>query len=236
MKIFLTIILILSVYAQASDKIKLDVNFESLCPGCGQFITTNLAPALDKGLLDMVEVTLVPFGNASETKQGDKWAFTCQHGQEECDGNAVENCVLKHVTDAMTKLKANVCIEQIANIQGKGFPAAIDTCSKQYKFDAAAVTACSQGDEGNALTHAAAQATPSDHQYVPWVVVDGVHPGQTDENSILDDVFAWACNNYKGSNKPTACPTQVSRKIQFCMKNTVSNQIKSLFSKITAEE
>ena len=232
MKLFIAILL-LSAVAQASDKIQVDLCYESLCPGCGQFITTNLGPSLDKGLLDMVDFTFVPFGNAEESKQGDQWVFTCQHGAEECSGNTLTNCVMDQISDSMTKTKAVICIEQIANVNGQGFATALRQCSAQYKFDSSAVTTCMGNAHGNALQHAAAIRTPSDHQYVPWVVVNGSHPASDDD--ILDDIFSWACKNYTGSNKPAGCATKLSIKQKLCMNKSVENQIRSLSSQITAE-
>jgi len=156
----------------------------------------------------MVDLSFVPFGNAEETQVGNKWSFTCQHGETECQGNILDNCILAHSSDKKTALQAVVCIEQIANVNGKGFDAALTQCASTYGFSVDDVTTCQNGDEGNALQHSAAVATPGDHEYVPWLVVDGAHPGTTEEDSIFDDVFAWACKNYTGANKPAACTTE----------------------------
>merc|ERR1711920_317515 len=101
----------------------------------------------------------------------------------------MQNCILQHTQDKKAALQAIVCVEQIANVQGQGFDAALTQCSSQYGFSAADVTTCQNGDEGNALEHAAALATPSDHQYVPWLIVDGAHPDENTENQMFNDVF-----------------------------------------------
>jgi interferon gamma-inducible protein 30 len=207
----------------SAPKIKIDLMFESLCPGCGQVITTSFGPALEKaGFTDMVDLTLVPYGNASESKQGDNYAFVCQHGATECYGNAIDVCILKHVTDSLQANKAVICIEQVANVNGKGFAAALSQCSATYKFSVDDVEACAKGDEGNALVHAAALATPSNHKYVPWPVVNGAHPEEDDENAIFDDVFSWACNTFTG-NKPAGCSSTVVRSTH--VKKTMNKSI-----------
>merc|ERR1712110_559075 len=153
-------------------------------------------------------------GNASEKQSGNKWEFTCQHGATECYGNALDTCIQSHVKDNATSLQAVACIETIANVQGHSFETALTQCAEQYKFDASAVDTCAKGDEGNALQHQAALATPDDHQYVPWLVVDGKHPGTSDENDILDNVFSWACKHYNGSDKPFACSAPPARLLE----------------------
>merc|ERR1711976_612224 len=223
MKFFLAVLLLTSA-VYTSDKISIQLSFESLCPGCGQVITTSFGPAIEKGLLDMVDFDLVPYGNASESQVGDKYSFQCQHGEEECQGNILDNCIMAHAKDAKTGFLSVVCIEEYANVQGQGFDSALKTCSSKYNFSAADVTTCQKGDEGNKLEHAAAQRTPSDHSYVPWLVVDGSHPGENDENAIFDDVFTWACNKYTGSNKPAGC-TKTQKRIVVKSMNTVANRV-----------
>ena len=228
MKSFIIALLVLSTYTQASDKIQITICFESLCPGCGQSIVQSFKPALSKGLLEMADVTYVPYGNADETKDGDKWKFECQHGSTECYGNALDSCILSHAKDNATALNAVTCIEEVANVAGKGFAKALKQCGETFSFDVEAVETCANGDEGNALQHQAAAATP-DHDYVPWLIVDGQHPQENDEDQILDDVFTWACSNYKGDNKPAACTGKFLQKANkaiafegFCMNSVVS--------------
>ena len=33
------------------------------------------------------------YGNASEKPREELWDFTCQHGENECDGNMYETCI-----------------------------------------------------------------------------------------------------------------------------------------------
>lgn len=57
-----------------------------------------------------------------------------------------------------------------------------------------------QGDEGYRLHLAAAEETDGlkpAHNYVPWITTNKKH-SVTDENLILEDLVAWACNNYDG--------------------------------------
>lgn len=72
--------------------------FESLCPDSRAFILTQLFPTFNK-LQDanppIMTVNLVPFGNANisfvpKTKRHPTVNFTCQHGDQECEGNLIQ--------------------------------------------------------------------------------------------------------------------------------------------------
>ncbi|KAJ8308009.1 hypothetical protein KUTeg_012883 [Tegillarca granosa] len=77
--------------------------FESLCPDCKRFISGQLWRAWNL-VPSIMKLTLVPFGNARESKGIGKWKFTCQHGKEECVGNVIEcSQHFKVDYDAITK-------------------------------------------------------------------------------------------------------------------------------------
>ena len=46
------------------------------------------------------------------------------------------------------------------------------------------------------------------HLYLPWIMVDGTHIGDQ-ENEIKDDIVKWACKNYKGDVKLDECKIYV---------------------------
>ena len=64
--------------------------YETLCPDCRQFMTTELYKAY-QSVLDIVNITVVPYGNARETydSTNQTYQFVCQHGPEECLGNLI---------------------------------------------------------------------------------------------------------------------------------------------------
>jgi hypothetical protein len=75
----------LSSDKEVADKIKIDLYYESQCPGCKQMITTSFAEAMKAdGFLDMAEINFWPYGNARETKTYTGWSYKCQHGVAEC--------------------------------------------------------------------------------------------------------------------------------------------------------
>jgi len=63
-----------------------------MCPGCSIVISTQVKKAISQpGFFDMVDLTLLPYGNA--VKEGSE--VKCQHGPVECLGNKLEACGLK---------------------------------------------------------------------------------------------------------------------------------------------
>ncbi|KAK3801940.1 hypothetical protein RRG08_063896 [Elysia crispata] len=69
----------------AAKPVNMTVYYESLCPGCNFYIHNTLSPLWPKIKdLNLMTVTLLPFGNADEKKIGFQWEFHCQHGANEC--------------------------------------------------------------------------------------------------------------------------------------------------------
>lgn len=61
--------------AGESDKVKLNLYYESLCPYCHKFITNDLVKFFKSDLHRIADLKLVPFGNA---KVSDNLTVTCQ--------------------------------------------------------------------------------------------------------------------------------------------------------------
>ncbi|XP_042589336.1 gamma-interferon-inducible lysosomal thiol reductase-like isoform X2 [Cyprinus carpio] len=67
--------------------VEITLYYESLCPGCRALLTEQLFPTWIL-LKDIMNVNLVPFGNAKELPEDN--IFSCQHGEPECYINIVE--------------------------------------------------------------------------------------------------------------------------------------------------
>ncbi|CAL9224982.1 unnamed protein product [Arabidopsis halleri] len=79
-----------NLVAGESGKVKLNLYYESLCPGCQEFIVDDLEyiNIFDYDLYTITHLKLVPFGNA---KLSDNLTVTCQ----ECKLNAFEACAIR---------------------------------------------------------------------------------------------------------------------------------------------
>ncbi|XP_063075217.1 gamma-interferon-inducible lysosomal thiol reductase [Engraulis encrasicolus] len=184
-----------------SDSVEVALYFESLCPGCRQFLTTQLFPTWVM-LNDIMKVQLVPYGNAEESFDGKQYHFTCQHGETECLGNMIETCILNSV-DQGTAFLVIFCMEASSDVVKAG-----QTCLELYspssKWDN--IMTCVKGDQGNKLMHQNAVITKAlkpPHKYVPWITINGEHTDDL-QDKAMGSLFNLVCSLYKGE-KPQAC-------------------------------
>ena len=54
------------------------------------------------------------------------------------------------------------------------------------------------------MLHEAAQKTPTEHQYVPWLVINEAHNAD-EESSALENLIGFICQKYDGTEKIEAC-------------------------------
>lgn len=184
--------------------------FESLCPGCRQFINTQAYPAYQKlantGILDL---KFVPYGNAQEYPYGSTYTYRCQHGPTECEGNKVEACAIHQYPSQAQYVPFIHCVEyygfSVTNAQ---------YCAGQEKLDWTTIYACATGTEGTALMHEMATQTGAlnpRHQYVPWITVNGAHTDAV-QTAIMNNMVQYVCSVYQGT-KPAACSQQHDNKV-----------------------
>ncbi|XP_053145404.1 gamma-interferon-inducible lysosomal thiol reductase [Hemicordylus capensis] len=176
--------------------VSVSLYYESLCPACRGFLVFQLFPTWLM-LYNIMNVSLVPYGNAQETPAAaGKWKFTCQHGEEECLGNMMEACLIHLVEGAAFPII--FCMES-----GDSITQNMPNCLKVYApdFPLANVTSCVKGDLGNQLMHRNAQLTKAlvpQHQYVPWIVINGQHTDAL-QAQAQDALLPLVCSLYKAS-------------------------------------
>ncbi|KAJ3682860.1 hypothetical protein LUZ60_013087 [Juncus effusus] len=74
--LFSTLLLLSSSSMATDSKVPLALYYESLCPYCANFIVNDLAKIFHNGLISIVDLDLVPYGNARVSSNG---TITCQN-------------------------------------------------------------------------------------------------------------------------------------------------------------
>lgn len=179
-----------------AGKVTLSLYYETLCPYCSNFMVNYLPKIFDNGLLSIVDLELVPYGNA---RIGTNNTISCQHGQYECLLNTVEGCAIDAWPDVQVHFKFIYCVEQLV-FEHKYTE--WESCFPKTGLESQAIVDCYNSGYGQKLQLQYAAQTAAlqpPHTYVPWVVVDG--------QPLYDDYTnfeAYICKAYDGT-LPNAC-------------------------------
>ncbi|XVE58982.1 hypothetical protein DITRI_Ditri05aG0007400 [Diplodiscus trichospermus] len=205
LSIFCCLFFLLSPFSSASninlpsdsDKVSLALYYESLCPYSANFIVNYLAKLFEDDLISIVDLRLVPWGNA-KLKGND--TFSCQHGPGECLLNTVEACAIHAWPQLNDHFPFIYCVEALV-FEGKYLE--WESCFEKLRLDSKPITDCYGSGLGQKLElqyAAETNALEPPHTYVPWVVVDDQPLYEDYENFI-----SYVCNAYKGAAVPKAC-------------------------------
>lgn len=206
-----------SCWPTEAPRVSLALYFESLCPDCQLFIRKQLYPTYLK-VGEILNLTLVPYGNAEERRSGDKWVFECQHGPKECQGNLIETCAIALLKNISVSFPFIHCFEENTEKSEDPQPAEIaEKCAKSLGIDYPPIETCVSGPQGNSLEHQMAVKTNAlkpQHEYVPWVTLNGKHTEKL-QREAENNLLKLVCKYYTGP-KPSACEQQ---QIGRCYKN-----------------
>ncbi|XP_039013164.1 gamma-interferon-responsive lysosomal thiol protein-like [Hibiscus syriacus] len=179
-------------------KASLSLYYEALCPYCRSFIVSRLVKVFNTDLLNIINLRLVPWGNAEYVKTNK--TIICQHGEDECYLNTIHACAINIWPDPRKHFNFIYCVE---NQGPDGTDAVWKTCSSTLGMDQKLIKNCYDSGYGRKLLLRYATETDDlhpKHSYVPWVTVNNQPLYDQYENFI-----AYVCNAYKDKSWVKAC-------------------------------
>ncbi|PIA45821.1 hypothetical protein AQUCO_01600215v1 [Aquilegia coerulea] len=195
--------------ATSDEKVKLGLYYETLCPGCSTFMTDDLVKIFKNGLINIIDLHFVPYGNAKLGGK-DNTTIYCQHFDPECKLNTVHACAIYAWPNVNKHFKFLHCIEDLVVKNNYTMPE-WKSCFGKTGFDPTPVMDCYNGPKGLELILKYANETNSlvpPHEFVPWVVVNKLPLG---ENFV--EFMTYVCEAYKGSTRPEACKHQLNHQV-----------------------
>lgn len=194
----------------AVKPVKVKILDEALCSGCKMFVDEQLSPVYETLGATVIDLQVIPFGNAEyipDEQDASKMNLACQHGAAECDANSYEQCVsLLLYPYPQRYLPFIHCLydELPMGYSDELFDRSIFAeCARHSALDWNAISECHDNDlQSSALQQIAFALTPSYHEYVPWIEVNGEHVEIEDDDSFLKAVCSAYAEN--GGSHP-AC-------------------------------
>ena len=175
------------------------------------FQTAMMAP----GVEDILNITLMPFGNAVYNKTlGGK--LVCQHGEMECLGNSLLQCAIDLYPNQARHTPFAMCFEKHGpdfwdHKDAEHVLSYAEECANEVFLDPVAIKSCATDPVRSAalqkkyyeLTKLKRGAFPKVY-YLTYVLVNG-KKSPTDGAQLLDEV----CAAYTGT-KPVGCSTNTT--------------------------
>ncbi|KAK1562862.1 hypothetical protein Q3G72_018215 [Acer saccharum] len=158
-------------------KVDLVLYYETLCPACADFITTDLVKIFQTDLNTIVNFRLVPWGNAKVING----TIVCQHGEDECYLNVIDACIIKAWPEVKKHFPFISCIEAENSAMqvkhSKDVEKSWRKCAYNLGFPQEPIDKCYNSGEGIKLSLRYGNETGRiipPHEYVPWITVNDV--------------------------------------------------------------
>ncbi|WCJ27999.1 Gamma-interferon-responsive lysosomal thiol protein [Euphorbia peplus] len=190
----------------SAGKVNVSIYYETLNPNCANFIVRNLMTIFNNGLIDIINLRMVPWGNAQMTTSNNN--ILCQNGFEECKLNTIQACAINVWQDVNKYYALIYCMEFLV-IEGQH--QYYQTCFSSLGLSKKPIDECYNNGTGTKLDnlygYETAHLNPPQTS-MPWVVVNS-QPLANDYKNFT----AYVCNAYKGNIIPSACKPNPAAKI-----------------------
>ncbi|KAL4702976.1 hypothetical protein ACJJTC_008754 [Scirpophaga incertulas] len=157
-----------------SNKIKIDIYYETLCPGSINFFEMELQPVVEK-LSAYLDLKLIPYGFAKTLFFAGRYSFLCQHGPLECFGNKIHSCVINVLRNNTKAALVNSCLMKYARTIGArrlSYKMVMNWCTYNLNVNTKAVWRCVHSVKGDYLLSGNGNATYAKRPpYVPYVEI-----------------------------------------------------------------
>ncbi|XP_068248939.1 gamma-interferon-inducible lysosomal thiol reductase-like [Palaemon carinicauda] len=185
--------------AIGADPVKVSVYYECLCSDSRNFVIKQLHPVW-RDLKDIMTLDINTYGKANDTAHGEGYAFHCQHGPAECEGNMMLTCAKNYLSEAQYMDFSACIMESFISTRAE------ELCAELIGIDSTPIHNCWNSVDGQMLLHEVGEIERTldpPLTYVPWILINDVY---TEEQRIAAeaDLRGVICNAYQGE-KPPQC-------------------------------
>lgn len=162
-----------------SQKIPIEIIYESLCPDSLNFITSQLYTSKDL-IKDYFSVNFIPFGKSYNQNQVN---FICQHGPQECLGNKIQSCALSQLNDLNKQIEFVNCFMNFFSIDRE------EECFEPNGLNETNINNCVRSNLGTRL-QLDAETQQSKYKgrfrFIPTIIINNEFDQQIQDNSLID--------------------------------------------------
>jgi len=185
------------------DPVNIMIFYETLSKPSRDFMVHQFFPTFAK-LGTYINPELVPYGNANLTQLG---RFTCEHGEDECQGNLVHACVANTKPGGTGRSMAYIgCMMNDMEILNPRANEIGEKCARFVHLDWEPIYNCTRNGAGMAVLRTYKGFTDSIRHLARPLKLPLVYIGTSEvSEESKNNFFQFMCSNL--SNEPEACKT-----------------------------